>query len=358
MKILHIIDHIALGGAQSVVKGFFDYQKDNKDIYLFSLRKENANIGIDHENVFVYKSSQKYSLIPLKEIREIIKEEKIDVLHCHLFRSQVFGWILKKFYFPDIKLIIHEHGKIFQKNWYYKLFMRVARKKVNLFIAVSYTTKKELMNKANIPEEKIKVLYNFVDLEKFNRKNITWNIEKEKEKLGIKKDEFVIGFVGRLVKVKGCEYLIRALPYLKFKYKVVIAGDGPLKKKLENLAEELGVTENVIFLGYTENIVKTYSLMDCSVVSSLLESFGLAAIEAQAIEIPVIVSDIPALNETINSENGLFFKIEDFEDLAAQINKLRDGKLRKQLVKNGLENVQRFGLDNYIEELNKIYKEI
>jgi L-malate glycosyltransferase len=360
MKVLHIIDSLGLGGAQTVVKGVFETQKHNKNIFLYALRKKEITTKIYHANVCISPSTFKYSLRPLKQLKDVIRENNIQILHCHLFRSQLFGWILKKFYFPNIKLIIHEHGQIFQNNFYYNNFIRIAETETNLFLAVSRATRRELIKNAKIQEKKIKVFYNFVDLEKFNKKNITLDIKKEKKKLGIKKDEFVVGFAGRLAKVKGCEYLIRSLPYLDFKYKCLIAGDGELRKELEVLTKELKVEDKVIFLGYQENVLKTYSLLDVLVIPSLRESFGLITIEAQALGIPVISSNVPALNEIIiNRENGLLFKVKNSKGLALKIKEIKENsKMRDSLTKNSLENLERYSLKEYTEKINIKYKKI
>src|SRR3989338_4867280 len=162
MKILHIIDSLGLGGAQTVVKGIFEKQPKNKDIFLYALRKREITTKIKNKNVKIFNSTSKYSLEPIKELRKLIEKEKIDILHCHLFRAQVLGWILKRFYFPKIKLIMHEHGQIFQNDIHYNFLMSKMQKEVNLFIAVSKATKQKLIEKAKIDPKKITVLYNFV----------------------------------------------------------------------------------------------------------------------------------------------------------------------------------------------------
>jgi len=360
MKILHIIDSFGLGGAQTVVKGIFESQKSNKNIFLFALRKKEISTKINHKNTIIHKSNKKYSFSPLKQLKYIIEKEKIEVLHCHLFKSQFFGWILKKYYFPNIKLIIHEHGKIFKNYFYYNKFMNIAQKQTNLFLAVSRATKQKLIEKATINSKKIKVLYNFVDLGRFNRKNIKVDIQKEREKLWIKKDEFVVGFAGRLSKVKGCGYLIGALPYLNFDYKVLITGEGPEKRKLEKLAKRLKVQDKIIFLGYIEKIEKIYPLFDVLVMPSLSEASPMAFYEAQAYGIPVIGSNISAINEfIIPNKNGNLFKVKNRKDLAKEMNKIfEDKKNLKQMRKYSIENIKNYSLREYVINLNKLYSGI
>jgi len=357
MRVLHIIDSLGLGGAQTVVKGIFENQKKNKDIFLFVLRKREINMGIKHPNIKIFNSKAKYSLKPIKELKELIEREKIDVLHCHLFRSQFTGWRLKKKYFQKMKLIFHEHGEILQNHLPYNYFTRRSKEEVDLLIAVSKATKNMLIARAKIESNKIKILYNFVDLDRFNSKRININIQNEKKKLGIKKNDFVIGFVGRLSEVKGCKYLIKALPYLDFNYKVLIAGDGDLRKSLENLTKKLNVADKVIFMGYINDTTKVYLLLNVNVIPSLSESFSLSAIEGQAIGIPTIASNIEGLNEVvINKKTGLLFEPKNERDLAEKIKLVYKNKLlRLKLIKEGFKKVKKYSSGYYIKSLKKVY---
>lgn len=358
IKILHIIDSLGLGGAQIIIKGIFEYQQSNNNIFLVTLREKKITIKIDHKNINIYHSCKKYSLAPLFFLKDFIKKEKIEVLHCHLVRSQIFGYILKKIYFPNIKLIFHEHGRIFTNNLIYNVFLKLAKSKVDLFLAVSRVTRDQLSKKINIENNKIKVLYNFINLDKFNKKNISCDIEKERKNLGIEENDLIIGYVGRLAKIKGVRYLIKALAYLKFPYKVLIIGDGSEKAYLEYLSRKNKVDNNVLFLGYRNDIVSIYSLLDVLVVPSLSESFGLSVVEAQASGVPVIASNILALNEIIKDrENGLLFEVKDKKDLAEKIKLFYFNKeTRSGIINNGLENVKKYGLDRYIKKLNNCYE--
>lgn len=357
MKVLYLVDYLDFGGTQSLLKSLF--KENNPNWHLFALRNKGINMNLINKNVYIYPSEIKYSFNPIKELKEVIEKEGIDILHCHLFRSQVFGYLLKKKYFPNIKLIFHEHGEIFQEHLIYNLFMKISIKYVNKYISVSKATKQKLIEKAGINPKKIVVLYNFVDLNRFNRKNIKWDIQKEREKLRIKKVEFVLGFSGRLAKVKGCEYLIKALPLLKFPYKVLIAGDGSERENLESLADKLNVKNKIIFLGYQSDMVKFYSLLDVLVVPSIHESFGLSVIEAQSMGIPIIVSNIEGLKEIINNLDGLLVNSKRPFEISEKINFLKDNPLKRRLfIQKGLKSIKKYSLKNYLIDLNRIYKDV
>jgi len=361
MKILHIIDSLGLGGAQTVVKGIFEKQKENKEIFLYALRKRNIKIEIKHKNVKIYNSNKKYSFAPIKELKELIEKEKIEILHCHLFRAQVFGWILKKS-FPNIKLIIHEHGQIFQKDFHYNKFMKIAQKQTDLFLAVSKATKQKLIEKAKINPNKIKVLYNFVDLDKFNRKNIKININKEKKKLGIEKDEFVVGFAGRLIERKGWREFVLVAKALcsQNNIKFLIAGDGPDKKKLCNLIKKYNLENKMKFLGYQKNILKFYSLLGCFVMPSYWEGLPMVQLEVMSFGIPLIISDGPGMDEvTMNNKDCLYTKIKNINSIKNAISYLiANPNLRMDLIENSKKKVKEFSLKNYVKDLNQIYRNL
>ncbi len=363
MKTLHIIDNLGLGGAQSVIKGIFDSQINNENIYLFALRQTRIEAKIKHSQYYIYKSSSKYSLTPLKELKRKIDKENIEVLHCHLFRSQLFCYLLKRLFFPEVKLIFHEHGRIFQEQLFYNLFIRHSIKVVDLYIAVSYATARNLKKKTRVPDAKIAVLYNFVDLDCYHKGRITWNIEEERNKLSIKKDDFVVGFAGRLIERKGwrtfleaAELTLKSNPYTKF----LIAGDGKDKEKLLTLIKDRQLHKNVIYLGYVSNMVWFYSILDCFVMPSHSEAMGITAIEAQAIGVPVIASDVETLNEIISDgENGMLFESKNEKELSEKIGMLLNNEyLKNTLIRHGLRTVKNYSLVEYVNKLDKIYKEL
>lgn len=363
MKILHIIDTIGLGGAQSVVKGIFESYKDNQDLFLYALRERSIRYEIDHTNVWVFPDRKKFSLKPLTPLKKLIEKENIEMLHCHLFRSQVFGYLLKKIYFPRITLIFHEHAEIFENNMMFNSFLKIARHRIDFTLACSHAAKQHLVKRAGIAENRIEVLHNFVDLDKFNRKNIKWSIDKAKEKLGIKKDDIVVGFAGRLIKRKGWEEFIAAADILQKKgvsLKFLIAGEGADKEKLLKLIERYRLKNSLIYIGYISDMVWFYSLLNCFVIPSHYEPMGITEIEAQAMHIPVIAANVEGLNEIIkHRENGLLFEPKNAKDLAEKIHLLFEyDQLRSQIIQNASKTVQNHALPRYNHKLSQIYNTI
>jgi len=347
IKVLHLIDSIGLGGAQRIMGGILKSKSDRIQNYGFVLR-DTIN-PMDISGVQIFESKNRFAFKPLPTIIKLIKEKNIDVLHCHLFRSQVFGWIIKSFYCPNIKLIFHEHGQIYNNEHWYKYLMKAMSKKVDLFIAISDDTYKKLINKGEINKNKIKTVINFV--------HIKLTVKKVKPK---SPHVFTIGFTGRLHKQKGCEHLIRALRYLDFPFKAIIAGAGPEMQNLKSLTRQLTLTSKVEFVGFVKNIDRIYSALDLLIFPSEWEAFGLSAMEGQYSGVPVIASNTGGIPEFIQNEyNGLLFEPKNVRELSDKIKKVYyDSKLRKKLVENGKKTTRNYSLDQYLKQMNKVYIKI
>jgi len=342
-KVLHIIDSIGLGGAQKVLEEILRCKSSKIDQQAYALRERTNQIDIGE--VTIHHSASKYSVVPLLRIIKKIQSDRVNILHCHLFRSQAFGLIVKILFRDKIMLIFHEHGEIFQGKLLYRLLIWLAKSKVDLFIAVSKATQQELVDKNNVGKGKVEVIYNPVnigaDLIKKSRENC-----------------YQIGFIGRLDKVKGCDILIKAASLLRgLVYKVVIVGDGKEKARLIALASDLGIAESVKFLGFKNHLSAIYDKLDLVVIPSRSESFGISAVEAQMKGIPVIASRLPALCEVIGHSQGIFFKVGDENELANQIIKVsQDTELQKSLAVMGIENAKKFRSELFREKILSVYQ--
>ncbi len=363
MRILHIIDHLGFGGAQIVTKSILE-GSNSENVFLYALRESENQIIIQHKNVYTARSSSKCYIKSFFKLARFIRDNNITILHCHLAKSNALGFLLKKIFFKHIKLLFHEHGKIVRSDktnrssFVYKSLVRMAKKEVNLFIAISNMIKKELIEKACVEPDKIVVLYNFVDPRRFHIRE-----ELDRRQFGFEKEDYLVGFAGRIIKRKGWEEFIRSAYLLKSRgcqIGVVIAGEGPEKTKMLTLLKELNITNCVKYLGFLPDMNPFYNLIDCLVIPSHWEPMGLVAIEAQACGVPVIASNIEGLNEMItDGENGLLFERANERDLAEKIELVqKDRTLRDELISNGLRTVKKYSLDEYIRSLETIYQKV
>ena len=203
----------------------------------------------------------------------------------------------------------------------------------------------------------IEVIPNFIDLERFKKQ------PKEHFKLAIcPNGEKLLMHTSNFRKVKRIEDIIRVFAKVQKQIpsKLLLVGDGPERTGIEALCRDLGVYHDVRFLGKLDTIEEALSLADVFLLTSEKESFGLAALEAMACEVPVISSDaggIPEVN--IHGETGFVSHVGDIDDMVKNtVAILSDPILHKKMKKNALERAQEFDIKKILPLYEKYYEKI
>lgn len=187
------------------------------------------------------------------------------------------------------------------------------------------------------------VIPNAVDAKRFHPSNSPGDI---RERLGIKSDEHMVLYVGRIVYHKGLEHLVESAAYLEDDTKIVIGGTGDFKPSLRKIIKKHGLKDRVIFPGRIpgHELPMYYAAADLFVLPSVsrLEAFGIVALEAMASGTPVVVSDIPGVREVITEgEHGLLMEPLNPENLAGKIRTiLRNPTLAKKMGEGGRKRVE------------------
>jgi glycogen(starch) synthase len=174
-------------------------------------------------------------------------------------------------------------------------------------IVCSRYMEQELTRVFQLPTDKIRIVPNGVDLDRYQRKGVEHLSREQYAAPG----EKIVFFVGRLVREKGAEIILDAVPKV-FQYysnaKFVIAGKGPALDYLKNKASDMGLYDRVYFTGYIDDDTRDflYREADVAIFPSLYEPFGMVTLEAMAAHTPVVVSDVGGLGEIVQHEtNGL-----------------------------------------------------
>ena len=203
----------------------------------------------------------------------------------------------------------------------------------------------------------IEVIPNFIDLERFKKQH------KEHFKLAIcPNGEKLLMHTSNFRKVKRIEDIIRVFAKVQKQIpsKLLLVGDGPERSGIEALCRDLGVYQDVRFLGKLDTIEEALSLADLFLLTSEKESFGLAALEAMACEVPVISSNaggIPEVN--IHGETGFVSQIGDIDDMVKNaVAILSDPVLHKKMKKKALERAQEFDIKKILPLYERYYEKI
>ncbi len=248
----------------------------------------------------------------IKAAKKRMIEEQIDLIHMNGINSGVFVSLL---HLP-VKRVATVHGNAVydraDKNiLIQKLFLWLENqtlKKCEKIISVSLAIK-DILVKRGIDENKITVIYN----------GIEEYVYEEPEQATT--ETFPICFVGRLEKVKGCEYLIKALSQIKDKnFRCDMYGEGSLKEELMQLAKELQIEDKIVFKGFSDSIRRVLNQYKVLVLPSLYEAFPLTLMEAMNARTLVICSDAGGMPEIISHrENGLRFPVGNSGELAKEL---------------------------------------
>lgn len=243
-----------------------------------------------------------------------LTKNRYDLVHCHSpICAAMTRVAFRKERKKGTKVIYTAHGFHFFKgapliNWliYYPI-----EKVASYFTDVLITINKEDYERARTKFHAKKVEYVpgvGIDIEKFN--NIKVNIVQKRKELGVDLDDTVLLSVGELNKNKNHQIIIRALAKLhRPNVKYIVVGQGALKGYLVNLAKELGVEKQVIFLGFREDVAEIYKVADIFVFPSKREGLSVALMEALASGLPVVASDIRGNEDVICiGENGELVK--------------------------------------------------
>jgi glycosyltransferase involved in cell wall biosynthesis len=217
-------------------------------------------------------------------------------------------------------------------------------------ITVSSSSKKKLIE-SGISGHRIEIIPNGVDVGKYD------GVKVEKS------DRPRVIYVGRLIGYKHVDDLLVAFSRLDLDAELYIVGEGPERKKLEDLAEKLKVNHNVTFTGFVDEREKIELLKSSHVLvlPSSTEGFGIAVIEAMAARTSVLATDIPALRELVeDGENGLLFKPRDINELKTKLELLlKDKGLQDKVSRGGHDLVGReFTWDRVAERVEEVHNDL
>ncbi len=298
------------------------------------------------------------------KIKNIIKENSIDIIHCHDYQSNIFAYFCSLI--CRIKVIATVHGwggfvktKRNRKENMHEVIDRWVRKKFDKVVVVSDGLKNRMLDQGYCLD-KLKLIYNGIDEPKIK----IFASNQIREKFKIDRNAKIVCSVGRLSAEKGMDFflkvaslVIKNIPETFF----VISGDGPQRRDLYIYAQELGIKDKICFTGYVKNIYEILEQIDIFVQSSLWEGFGLALIEAMAMAKAVVTTDVGIAPEIIKSgTNGVMVKSGEETQMAEAIEKLirNDNQIRQMGESARRLILERFTIDKMASDYAQVYEEI
>jgi N-acetyl-alpha-D-glucosaminyl L-malate synthase BshA len=324
------------------------------------------------ENVFFHEvNTEEYPLFDYtpydttltSKLVDVVKYEKLDLLHVHYaIPHATVAYLAKKILEDEgirIPVVTTLHGTDITLVGSDRSFAPVVAFSINQsdgVTAVSNHLRHQTCEQLKIKKE-IEVIYNFIDFARFNRLN------KEHFRKAIAPEgEKILVHTSNFRKVKRIEDVILTFQIVQKKIpsKLLLVGDGPERPRLERMTRELGLFEHVRFLGKQDAIEEILAVADLFIIPSSNESFGLAALEAMACEVPVISSNAGGLPEVnIHGQTGFLADIGDVETMGKNaLLLLEDEGLLKKFSQNALEQARRFDISIILPQYESYYEKI
>jgi len=355
--------------------------------------KKNGNLtvkGFPFDNPIFDNSNDKLKAV-LKTLSTCIQmnadEIDADIVHCHTWYAQFAGIVTKLCY--GIPLVITTHSLEPLRPWKREQLGRgydasswvekTAIEMADAIIAVSNETKEDVLKHFNVDKEKIKVIYNGINLEEYVVTEETSTLER----YGINKSKPYVLFVGRITRQKGIIHLVNAIKYIDSDTQIILCAGAPdtpeIAKEMEDSVNEVKkMRDNVIWIDKMldkKEVIQLYSHADVFCCPSIYEPFGIINIEAMACETAVVASAVGGIKEVVvHGETGILIPVEQqktapFEpidpdkfakDLANGINKLTNNpELKSTMAKNGRKRVEEsFDWKAIAKQVQELYKSL
>ncbi len=218
--------------------------------------------------------------------------------------------------------------------------------------------KRNIVEEYNIPEKKIVVIPNGVDLKEFNPENRGQFREAIRKELNLKTDDIVLIFVAYEFRRKGLKYIIESLPFIKSERIKLIAIGGEKIEPYLSLAKRLNIAHQIIFLKPTP-LKKYYAAADIFVFPTLYEAFSLATLEAISSGLPILATKVSGTEELIQDGYNGYFIQRDALDIAQKINLLiENGHCLKEMGENARKTAERYSWKEVAYQTEEFYKKI
>ena len=298
-----------------------------------------------------------WDLFAVAKLAYIIREEKVQILHLHTACAHTLGFMAAKITRrPKVVLSRRVYVRI-RKNplSFAKYFMGLDR-----IIAVSEGVR-ELVIKSGISPEKIVVVHDGIDLERFNKVN---NNKYLYDEFDLNPRNPVVGTVAALTAEKDYPNFLKAAVQVKARLpqaRFLIVGEGKLRKELEVLAERLGLGSSVIFAGFRNDIPEIFSILDLFVMPSYKEGLGTSILDAMVSRVPVVATKVGGIPELVKDGfNGILVPAGNPSALASGIiSLLQDEKMAADMVRAGRQMVEEeFTEDRMVAQTEEVYSQL
>ncbi|MES9991080.1 MAG: glycosyltransferase family 4 protein [Candidatus Thiodiazotropha sp.] len=364
IKIMHVIDTGGPGGAESVflniVSGLDKSKFQSIPVIPYKDWLYNKLEEKNHKPIII-DSKGSFNIQYLYQMLKVARENKVDIIHSHLFGSNVYSCLLSALTRIPVITTFHGFVDLSNRSMIYKIKILIINRLANAITYVSEQLKNHYISKEGFNSSKSLVIYNGIT--KSNKIVKTgFNL---KERLGIPADSIIIGSVGNIRPAKGYDTLLKAAEITRkyrtdIKYIIIGGASSDIMEEMENKKNDMELNETVYFLGFIDNPEKYYSNFDIFLLPSHSEGFSLSLVEAISNKLPIIATNSGGPKEIFHLLNmkGLVspnspIELADHILQNVEIDKLSLLKQQSAEASNLLGDY--FSIDRMVQEYTKLY---
>ncbi|MFN2498784.1 MAG: glycosyltransferase family 4 protein [Pyrinomonadaceae bacterium] len=365
LRILQLSSAQSLGGGERHMADLANGLVDRGHEVFAVLRPRSALSGelskVAKENVKTLPLRNSLDAKSARELGKLVRKKDIQIVNAHMARDYPLAAYAAR-QSPNARLILTRHV-LFPLNRLHRLtFSKASR-----IIAVSQAVASQLRADKVAPEEKISVVLNGIDANRFARAREQFNRHEFLQNWNLPEQGLLVGTVGELTPLKGHHDFLHAAARISTQVPAcifVIAGidhspDGKNEARIEILVDELNLRPLVRRVKWLDNLAQLYCALDVFVSASHTESFGLAIVEAMASRTAVVATETEGAQEIIRPrETGLLTAVRSPNELAAAVTSLlMDEATRLRLAQAGQRDVaERFDVERMVKETEEVYR--
>ncbi len=379
MKVLHLISSSGFFGAENVTLNLLNSLKDNQsDPRLLCIKNSGKpdpavylEAGKRGISTGVITCKKRFDMAAINRIKDFIRENNIDVVHSHGYKSNLYGMIASRMAHVPIVTTLHGWMAEDYKARFYEMLDKLLIRRMDHVVSVSPATDvrtegRGLLRRlpsarllAMTESDKFSFIPNGVDTDKFDP-----SVDGPDFRAIFGADNaLVIGTVGRMGPEKGHLYLLMAFKEVSSmvpEARLLMVGGGDMEEILQRKAEELGIIDKVEFMGNQYDMAAAYRTMDIFVLPSLIEGTPMVLLEAMSMGLPVIASNVGGIPHVIAEGEGILVPPRDTTGLGLEIFRLlEDGELRRKIGKEARKKIlMNYSLQSFFKRYVDTYKKI
>lgn len=365
VRVAQLITELDPGGAERIVYELATgLDRGRYEQLVISLRPATGEVArwLDKAGIRVrsLRMRTKLDFGARRRLSALLRDERVELLNTHLIHAAILG--RRAAAGARVEALVSTVHLV-ERPWRKWRFWadRATMRRVDATVCVSESARTEYLRRVRAPPDKVRVILNGVDADRFA---VASRRDDARRELAFTEDERVIVSLGRLRRQKGHDLALRAMTTIAAaepRARMLIVGDGPERRRLENLHARLRLWGCVSLLGQREDVPDILAAADCLVAPSRYEGFGLAVAEAMAAGLPIVASGVDSIPELVeDGVSGLLVPPNDPQALAAAVIEiLGDRERAGSLGQNARERVrERFTLAGMLRAYESLYDEL